>query len=289
MKDFRDKTVVITGAGSGMGRAYALEFAKLGARLALNDYDAQGLDGTLALLKDVPSLRTVRGVFDVSDRAAMERFADEVKATLGNAHVVINNAGIEGSGRPTWATPLAGYERVMRINFYGVLHGSQVFLPQLLANGEGALVNVSSIFGLIGTPSNSDYCASKFAVRGFTEALMVELHDSPVSVHLVHPGGIATNIAMAGKVDPIMEQVTGLSEEKQKRRANKAISTTTAESAALQILAAVERNERRVLVGYDAKLLDKLVRLIGASYQALIVRQFRKMNKPRQGAQKSAA
>ena len=197
MKDFKNKTVVVTGAGSGMGRAYALEFAKLGAQLALNDYDAQGLDETLALLKGVPGLRTVRGAFDVSDRAAMERFAAEVQATLGNAHVVINNAGIEGSGRPTWATPLASYERVMRINFYGVLHGSQVFLPQLLANGEGALVNVSSIFGLMGTPSNSDYCASKFAVRGFTEALMVELHDSPVSVHLVHPGGIDTNITRA--------------------------------------------------------------------------------------------
>ena len=132
MKDFKDKTIVVTGAGSGMGRAYAIEFAKLGARLALNDYDAQGLDETLALLKDVPGLRTVRGAFDVSDRAAMERFAAEVQATLGNAHVVINNAGIEGSGRPMWATPLASYERVLRINFYGVVHGSQVFLPQLL-------------------------------------------------------------------------------------------------------------------------------------------------------------
>ena len=197
MKHFQDKTVVITGAGSGMGRAYALEFARLGARLALNDYDAAALEETRALLNGVPGLRVHLGVFDVSDRAAMERFAAEVQATLGNAHVVINNAGIEGSGRPMWATPLATFERVMRINFYGVLHGSQVFLPQLLANGEGALVNVSSVFGLIGTPSNSDYCASKFAVRGFTEALMVELQGSPVSVHLVHPGGINTNITRA--------------------------------------------------------------------------------------------
>lgn len=197
MKNFANKIVVITGAGSGMGRAYALEFAKLGAHLALNDYDAKSLDETLALLKDHAGLKTVRAVFDVSDRAAMERFASQVQSTLGNAHVVINNAGIEGSGRPLWATPLASYERVLGINFYGVLHGSQVFLPQLIANGEGALVNVSSLFGLVGTPSNSDYCASKFAVRGLTEALMVELQDSPVSVHLVHPGGINTNITRA--------------------------------------------------------------------------------------------
>ena len=197
MKSFHDKTVVITGAGSGMGRAYALEFARLGARLALNDYDDAALEETRALLGGLPGLRLHLGVFDVSDRAAMERFAAEVEATLGKAQVLINNAGIEGSGRPSWATPLASYERVMRINFYGVLHGSQVFLPQLLAHDEAALVNVSSIFGLIGTPSNSDYCASKFAVRGYTEALMVELHGSPVSVHLVHPGGIATNITRA--------------------------------------------------------------------------------------------
>jgi short-subunit dehydrogenase len=125
----------------------------------------------------------------------MERFATDVKAQLGNAHVIINNAGVSGAGKPVWATPLAAIERVMNINFYGVVHGTQVFLPQLIENGEGAVVNVSSIFGLIGPPNHCDYSAAKFAVRGFTEALMVELHNSPISVHLVHPGGIATNIA----------------------------------------------------------------------------------------------
>jgi short-subunit dehydrogenase len=117
----------------------------------------------------------------------------------------------------------------------------------------------------------------------------LEMEGACVSATCVHPGGIATNIAMAGKVDPVMRKVTGVDEATQKRRANKAISTTTAESAALQILAAVENNARRVLVGPDAKFLDKIVRLFGASYQALVVRQFRKMNKPRQSAQKSAA
>jgi len=197
MKDFRNKIVVITGAGSGMGRAYALAFADLGARLALNDYDADGLAETVGLVAARASVRVHSEAFDVSDRAAMQAFADAVEARLGKAHVVINNAGIEGASKPVWATPLSAYERVMRINFFGVVHGTQVFLPQLLANGEGAVVNVSSIFGLIGPPNHSDYSASKFAVRGFTEALMVELHQSPISVHLVHPGGIATNIARA--------------------------------------------------------------------------------------------
>ena len=195
MKNFKDKVVVVTGAGSGMGRAYALEFAKLGAKLALNDFDAKGLAETVALLAQSGTATVYSQVFDVSARDAMHDFAAQVKAELGNAHVIINNAGIEGSAKPLWATDEQSYERVMRINFFGVVHGTKAFLPQLMANGEGAVVNISSIFGLIGTPNHTDYCASKFAVRGFTEALMVELQESPISVHLVHPGGIATNIA----------------------------------------------------------------------------------------------
>lgn len=197
MKNFRNKVVVVTGAGSGMGRAYAVEFAKLGARLALNDYDAASLAETVALIAGTPGIAIHSAAFDVSNRRAMEAFAADVQAQLGNAHVIINNAGIAGAGKPVWATPVETIERVMRINFYGVVHGTQVFLPQLVANGEGAVVNVSSIFGLIGPPNHGDYCASKFAVRGFTEALMTELQESPISVHLVHPGGIATNIASA--------------------------------------------------------------------------------------------
>ncbi|MBB5187477.1 butyryl-CoA dehydrogenase [Zhongshania antarctica] len=195
MKDFNNKLIVITGAGSGMGRAYALEFAKLGARLALNDYDSKGLTDTIDLVHKQSQVEIYSAVFNVADRAAMEDFAANVKAALGNAHVIINNAGVSGAGKPVWATPLSAIERVMGINFYGVVHGTQVFLPQLIENGEGAVVNVSSIFGLIGPPNHCDYSAAKFAVRGFTQALMVELHDSPISVHLVHPGGIATNIA----------------------------------------------------------------------------------------------
>lgn len=195
MKNFRNKVVVVTGAGSGMGRAYAIEFAALGAKLALNDYDDKALQETISLLARQPGLSVCSAAFDVSDRAAMTAFSSEVQAKLGNAHVIINNAGIEGAVKPVWATPPEAYERVMRINFFGVLNGTQAFLPQLVANGEGAVVNVSSIFGLIGPPNHSDYSASKFAVRGFTEALMVEMQDSPISVHLVHPGGIATNIA----------------------------------------------------------------------------------------------
>jgi len=194
MKNFKNKVVVVTGAGSGMGRAYALEFARLGALVAVNDYDAAALAETVDLLTQQGVAGVCSQAFDVSDREAMLAFAALVRARLGAAHVIINNAGIEGSVRPVWATEPESYERIMRINFFGVVNGTQAFLPQLLTNGEGAVVNVSSIFGLVGTPNHADYCASKFAVRGFTEALMVEMQDSAIGVHLVHPGGIATNI-----------------------------------------------------------------------------------------------
>ena len=195
MKNFANKIIVITGAGSGMGRAYALEFARLGARLALNDYDPVGLAETVQLLESSTSPAVFSQAFDVGNREAMNAFAAAAQQELGNAHVIINNAGIGGGGQPVWAMTDNDYERTLQINFFGVVYGTRAFLPQLLANDEGAVVNISSVFGLVGTPNASDYCASKFAVRGFTESLMVELQESPISVHLVHPGGINTNIA----------------------------------------------------------------------------------------------
>lgn len=201
MKNFNNKIVVITGAGSGMGRAYAEEFGKLGARLALNDFDEKGLAETLELLHQQGIDDVYSEAFDVASNTAMQAFAEHVKQRFGNAHVIINNAGIGGATTPVWETRLEDYDRVIGINFYGVLYGTKAFLPQLLENNEGAIVNVSSIFGLIGTPNSSGYCATKFAVRGFTESLMVELNDSPVDAFLVHPGGIATNIATRAGAD----------------------------------------------------------------------------------------
>ncbi len=192
MQDFGEKVVVITGAGSGMGRAYAQAFAGLGCRLGLCDVDEVGLAETVRLL-DAQACLQMR--VNVADPNEVSEFANRVRAELGPAQLLINNAGIEGSAEPGWKTPLETYRRVMDVNYFGVVHGIQAFLSQLQSHDEAWLINVSSIFGLIGTPNHSDYCGSKFAVRGYTESLMAELKESSVNVMLVHPGGIATNIA----------------------------------------------------------------------------------------------
>jgi short-subunit dehydrogenase len=207
----------------------------------------------------------------------------------GQVNLIFNNAGVALTA-PVEHVKISDFEWIMGINFWGVVYGTQAFLPHLKASGDGHVINTSSLFGLMAVPTQGTYNSTKFAVRGYTEALRMELEleGAPVSATCVHPGGIATNIAMAGKVDPVMEKLTGASVEAQKRRANKMISTTTPESAALQILSAVERNARRVLVGPDAKFLDKVVRLLGSWYQVLVIKQMRQMNKPRPAA-KSAA
>ncbi|WP_341237979.1 SDR family oxidoreductase [uncultured Limnobacter sp.] len=236
MKNFKDKVVVITGAGSGMGRSYALMFANVGSKIALCDYDEKGLKETEKQVMQASNVQVYAETLDVSDKAGVYAFAQAVKAALGNAHVIINNAGVSGEGRPVWALSDDSYERVMGINFWGVVHGTRAFLPQLLDNGEGAVVNVSSIFGLVGTPSNSDYCASKFAVRGFTESLMVELSNSKVQVHLVHPGGINTNIA---------------SKPEHEKFAKKFL-TTPPDEVCEYVLKCIKKNEPRIVYGNNA-------------------------------------
>ena len=233
MKNLKNKVVVITGAGSGMGRAYAHAFAAEGCKLGLCDVDIQGLAETVAQLDSAPNTPLIHQHVDVSDRAAMENFANTVESTLGAAHIVINNAGIEGSAKPSWTTDISDYRRVMEVNYFGVIHGCQAFLPQLLTNNEGAIVNVSSIFGLVGTPNHSDYCGSKFAVRGYTEALMAELLTSPIQVHLVHPGGIDTNIARQDR----------------SRAFSQHFLSTKPETIAKKVIACIRRKQARLVYG----------------------------------------
>jgi short-subunit dehydrogenase len=288
MKSFKNKVAAITGAASGMGRTLAVELARRGCHLALSDVNEAELVKT-AELAGKHGVRVTVQKLDVAKRDAVYAWADQVYKDHGQVNMIFNNAGVALTV-PLEHVSQTDFEWIMGINFWGVVYGSQAFLPYLKKSGEGHIINTSSLFGLMAVPTQGCYNSAKFAVRGYTEALRMELEveGACVSATCVHPGGIATNIAMAGKVDPVMEKLTGKSVESHKRMANKAINGTTAESAALQILNAVEKNARRVLVGNDAKFLDKLIRLMGASYQALVVRQVRSMNKPRKAAQSAA-
>ncbi|TDP88359.1 short-subunit dehydrogenase [Aquabacterium commune] len=281
MKSFQNKVAAITGAASGMGRTLAVELARRGCHLALSDVNEAELVKTAELASAHGVKVTVKKV-NVAERDAVFAWANEAARDHGRVNLVFNNAGVALTANVE-DVKITDFEWIMGINFWGVVHGTQAFLPHLKASGDGHIVNTSSLFGLMAVPTQGTYNASKFAVRGYTEALRMELEmeGACVSATCVHPGGIATNIAMAGKIDASVTAKTGVSEADHKRAANKLINVTTAESAALQILKAVEHNERRVLVGPDARFLDKMVRLLGSAYQVLVMRQVRKMNSAR--------
>ncbi|HSE09291.1 MAG TPA: SDR family NAD(P)-dependent oxidoreductase [Nocardioidaceae bacterium] len=267
MRTFDGKVAVITGAGSGIGRALALDLAARGAVLALCDKDEVGLLETA----ERASARHAREVhaekLDVSDRTAVAGYAASVAADLGRVNAVFNNAGIALHG-DFEETPYDEFERVMDVNFWGVVNGSKEFLPHLIASGDGHLVNISSLFGLMGMPGQTAYNASKFGVRGFTEALRMEMliAKHPVQVSCVHPGGIKTAIARNARTTASHDQ------ESVARLFDKKLARTTPEQAAKIIIEGVLRNKPRIVVGKDAAFLDAYVRLVGSRYQRTVAR-----------------
>lgn len=292
MKTFTDKVAAITGAGSGMGRSLALELARRGAHLALSDIDESSVANTATACRALGVRVTVQRL-DVADRDAVFVWARETAAAHGKVNLVFNNAGVSLSV-PVATMREEDIKWLMDINFWGVVHGTQAFLPYLSASGEGHIVNTSSLFGIIAMPTQSAYNASKFAVRGFTEALRMELDlaHTPVSCTCVHPGGVATNIVQTSRIDDSIVTLTGMDAQTHRRRAHKLIDMTSADAAARQILAGVERNARRVLVGSDARRVDKLARLLGARYQAMVIWLYRRTamaRKPSSNARDAAA
>ena len=267
MRTFDGKVAVITGAGSGIGRALALNLAARGAVLALSDKDEVGLLETAerATARHAREVHTEK--LDVSDRSAVAAYASSVASDLGRVNAVFNNAGIALHG-DFEETPYEEFERIMDVNFWGVVHGSKELLPHLIASGDGHLVNISSLFGLMGMPAQTAYNASKFGVRGFTEALRMEMliAQHPVQVSCVHPGGIKTAIARNARTtashDP--QSVAALFDKK--------LAKTTADKAAEVIVDGVLRNKPRIVVGNDARFLDGYVRLVGARYQSTVAK-----------------
>jgi butyryl-CoA dehydrogenase len=267
MQDFNGKVAAITGAGSGIGRALAVDLAKQGASLALSDIDEVGLAETVGRCEGHGAKVTSQRV-DVADRDAVFAWADQVVADHGKVNLIFNNAGVAVAASFE-AVSFDDFVWIMGINFWGVVNGSKAFLPHLRASGDGHVVNISSVFGLMAIPMQSTYNAAKFGVRGFTDALRMELEidGAPVSATTIHPGGIKTNIARNARVDASAAPGGRAEVAKQFDK----LAATSPEKAARQILAAVKANKRRALIGPDAKLFDLAARLPAGVYQRFLV------------------
>lgn len=271
MGSFEGKVAAITGAGSGIGQALATALAKRGADLALCDIDDDGLAATAERCRRARVTRVTTDHVDVGDRQAVEIWAGKSVAEHDRVDLVVNNAGVAVAANVADLS-YGDFEWLMRINFWGVVYGTKAYLPYLKAAGSGHIVNISSVFGLISVPSQAAYNAAKFAVRGFTDALRMELamEGCGVSCTTVHPGGIKTNIARNARVDAgLAERLGGVEAA---RRSFDKVAITSPERAARQILAAVAHDRRRVLVGPDAKVIDLVSRMPASWYQQLVVR-----------------
>lgn len=262
--EFEGRTAVITGAGGGIGAALAEALAERGAHLALADVNRAGLAATAEKTAKA-GVRVTTEVLDVSDPAAPAAYARKVEADHGGAALVFNNAGIAVGGTFDRVTP-EDFDRVLAVNFEGVVRMTRAFLPLLQAEPEARLVNISSIFGIIAPPGQTAYSASKFAVRGFSMALAHELQGGPVGVTVVHPGGVATRIA-EDAIKPA--DATNAEINETLERARKALVMPPPEAAKI-ILRGVERRKRRVLVGRDAHILMWMERLWPTGYMRFI-------------------
>jgi NAD(P)-dependent dehydrogenase (short-subunit alcohol dehydrogenase family) len=265
MKSLNGKVVAITGAGSGMGREMALLAARSGARVAISDWNPDSLAETVVLAKDAGGVEIRSDVVDVADREAVATWAAAVVEQFGTVNVLVNNAGVTMTGDFTDMT-YEEFDWIVGVNFLGVVNGTKEFLPHLIASGDGHLINISSLFGLISMPSQSAYNATKYAVRGFTEALREEMLIArhPVTVTCVHPGGIKTGISRNGR-KTAHQDAAALDALFEKH-----LARMPAEKAARIILTAGMKGQARVLVGLDAHALHHFAKLTGSRYQDLL-------------------
>ncbi len=274
MTAIRGAAAAVTGAASGIGRALALELAARGCDLALADRDEAGLQAVAAEIAKAHSRKVSVHRVDVAEPSQIEDFAQAAVTAHPGLNIVINNAGVALFGQFT-EIDQAQMEWLMNINFWGVVRITRGFLPQLSRQSEAHIVNLSSIFGIVAPPGQTAYAAAKFAVRGFSESLRHELQtaNSPIKLSVVHPGGVATNIARNSR--------TGVGMTDNARRAQSierfdAVAKTTPAAAALRIIRGIERNEPRILIGNDARFMDLLQRLRPGTYWAVLARRIEK-------------
>lgn len=278
MKSFKNKVAAITGAGSGMGRALAIELAKAGAQLAVSDIDEARVEETAELVAQLGA-DVISRKLDVSQKDDVQAWADEVFHHYGKVNLIFNNAGVALSATVEDIS-YDDFNWLFNINFFGVMYGTKAFLPYLKRSGEGHIVNTSSVFGLIAVPGLVAYNTSKFAVRGFTETLRQELdiEKCGVSCSSVHPGGIKTNIAKDAKMRDSMKKIVGDDLDKSTENFEKLFSTTS-EDAAKIILKGVQKNKRRILVGKDAYAIDGFQRSLPTLYQRVVSKLSGNMNR----------
>jgi short-subunit dehydrogenase len=277
-------SVAVTGAASGIGRALAVELAVRGANLALADRDEAGLSEVAAEIAKTgnatkqaaarPRKVTLHRV-DVGTRDDIATFAREAAASHPSLNILVNNAGVALIGQ-FHEIDQAEIEWLFNINFWGVVHATRAFLPQLSSQPAAHIVNVSSIFGIIAPPGQTHYSASKFAVRGFSEALRHELEaaQSPVRLSVVHPGGIKTNIVRNSRMG---SAITDNERRAQSIERFDAIAQTSPRDAALRIIKGIEKNEPRILIGSDARFMDILQRFRAVSYWKVMAKRIEKM------------
>jgi NADP-dependent 3-hydroxy acid dehydrogenase YdfG len=262
MSYFAGKRAVITGAGSGIGRALALNLNSAGCELWLSDINQSGLDETISAMtqSEVPAHTAI---LNVADKTAVHAYAQDIADLQGHVDVVINNAGV-ALGSSIADTEYEDFEWLMGINFWGVVYGTKAFLPLLSKSAAGHLINISSVLGIVAIPGHSAYNAAKFAVRGFTETLRQETAGSNIHVCCVHPGGIKTNIARNSRGGELI-----ISAEERAREFDK-FARTTAESAAAQILRAAQKRKKKLLIGADAHFISIISRLFPVNYTRLL-------------------
>ncbi|MFK7986345.1 MAG: SDR family NAD(P)-dependent oxidoreductase [Sandaracinaceae bacterium] len=264
MSGFFGRVSVITGAGSGIGQALALELARRGSDLALCDVNEAGLEETARRIGTERKVLTEK--VDVADRDAVYAFKDTVLSEFGKADAVVNNAGVtvvDSVNDISWDD----FEWLMGINFWGVTYGSKAFLPHFLERDTGWIVNISSVFGIIAVPHQSAYNAAKFAVRGFTESLRQELHGTGVTATCVHPGGIKTNIVRDSRYrNPAM----GDANQDEAAEQFEKLARTTPARAATIIADGMEAKDPRILIGPDAELIDRVQRMAPVKYPTVV-------------------
>lgn len=262
MRKLIDRTAVVTGAASGIGKATAELLARRGCRLALVDISEDGLAATAERIRRVGGAVSTH-LLSVADKEAMYALPEQVVAEHGGVHILVNNAGVTVA-KPFAEHSMDDWEWVIGVNLWGVIYGCTAFLDHLLVAEEAHIVNVSSLFGIVGVPSQTSYCTTKFAVRGFTESLQEELRGTQVGTTVVHPGGIRTNIVQASRTD----------DDEMRARMARFFDKTAIppEQAADRIVGAIESNQPRLLITREAYAIDALRRIVPAWGNQLAVR-----------------